>query len=293
MRRGDKAHLGVFPVCLLSNSRSSPALESSELQLSGLGFRSQRRYLLPVTTGCRLSNTMYMRIVTWNCGMALARKAPSLLALNPDIAVVQECSNKSVDVLYDHGFSGLWFGANPNKGVGVFCNKKLTLRVEHGLFGKWVIPLRVHGRVDFDLLAIWACPVGTKRADNYIGEVHRCLVEHGHWFGGSPAVVAGDFNSNSIWDQNRPGKNHTEVVRLFASYGLISAYHTHCGEKQGAETRPTYYFYRHPDKPFHLDHVFVPKAWRLRSVEVGSFQKWGHLSDHVPLVVDVGINGTG
>ncbi len=38
--------------------------------------------------------------------MALARKAPSLLALKPDIAVVQECSKKSVDVLHPHGFSG-------------------------------------------------------------------------------------------------------------------------------------------------------------------------------------------
>ena len=59
-----------------------------------------------------------MRIVTWNCGMALARKAPDLLALNPDIAVVQECSKKSVDVLHGHGLSGLWFGANPKQRVG-------------------------------------------------------------------------------------------------------------------------------------------------------------------------------
>jgi exodeoxyribonuclease-3 len=62
----------------------------------------------------------HLRIVTWNCGMALARKAPSLLARNPDIAVVQECSKKSVDVCHSHGLSGLWFGANPNEGVGGF-----------------------------------------------------------------------------------------------------------------------------------------------------------------------------
>jgi len=55
--------------------------------------------------------------------MALARKAPSLLALKPDIAVVQECSKKSVDDLQSHGFSGLWFGANLNKGLAVFCSK--------------------------------------------------------------------------------------------------------------------------------------------------------------------------
>jgi hypothetical protein len=65
-----------------------------------------------------------MRIVTWNCGMALLRKAPSLLALNPDIAVIQECSNKSVDDLRGHGLAGLWFGTNVNKGLAVFCSKE-------------------------------------------------------------------------------------------------------------------------------------------------------------------------
>lgn len=224
--------------------------------------------------------------------MALARKAPSLLALNPDIAVIQECSKKAVDFLNSHGVSGLWFGANPNKGVGVFSCKEFSLQSVDKPFGKWVIPVRVHGAVDFKLLAIWACPVGTKRADNYIGEVHRCLVQHCGWFRNSPVVVAGDFNSNSQWDANRPGRNHAEVVRLFEIHGLISAYHAHHGEKQGAETRPTYYFYRHPDKPFHIDYVFVPKSWRLRSVEVGSFQGWGQSSDHVPLVVDVSIGGS-
>jgi hypothetical protein len=234
----------------------------------------------------------HLRIVTWNCGMALARKAPSLLALNPDIAVVQECSRNSVDDLYRHGLSGLWFGANPNKGLAVFGGKEFTLQAVDELFGKWVVPVRVQGPLDFNLLAIWACPVGTKRADNYIGQVHRCLMEQRGWFRNAPVVVAGDFNSNSQWDENRPGRNHTEVVRLFKSHGLIGAYHTHHGEKQGAETRPTYYFYHHQDKPFHIDHVFVPKGWRLGAVEVGSFREWGHLSDHVPVVVDVSIVGS-
>jgi hypothetical protein len=219
--------------------------------------------------------------------MALGRKAPSLLALHPDIAVVQECSKKSVDVLSTHGFSGLWFGANPNKGLAVFCGNGFALQAVGKPFGKWVLPLRVQGAVNFNLLAVWACPVGTKRADNYIGEVHRCLVEHCCWFAEAPVVAAGDFNSNVQWDANRPGRNHTEVVRLLEGHGLISAYHSHHREKQGVETCPTYYFYRHQDKPFHIDYVFVPKSWQLRSVEVGSFREWGQLSDHVPVVVDV------
>jgi exodeoxyribonuclease III len=234
-----------------------------------------------------------LRIVTWNCAMALTRKVPSLVALKPDIAVVQECSKKSVDVLHGHGLSGLWFGANPNKGLAVFCSAQFKVKAADKHFGKWVVPVRVHGAVvDFNLLAIWACPVGTKRADNYIGQVYRCLVEQRGWFSKPPVVVAGDLNSNSQWDANRPGRNHTEVVRLFEGHGLSSAYHAHNGENQGAEKRPTYYFYRHQDKPFHIDYVFVPKGWKLGSVEVGSFRDWCHLSDHVPVVVDVSIGGS-
>ena len=111
----------------------------------------------------------HLRIVTWNCGMALARKAPTLLALNPDIAVVQECSKKSVEVIRAHGFSGVWFGANPNKGLAVFSRTQFTVQAVDKLFGKWVVPVTVHGALDFNLLAVWACPVGTRRADNYIG----------------------------------------------------------------------------------------------------------------------------
>ena len=218
--------------------------------------------------------------------MALLRKAPNLLALNPDIAVIQECSKKSVDDLRDKGLFGLWFGTNLNKGVAVLCGKGWNADVLEATFGKWVIPVRIHGSVDFNLLAVWACPVGTKRADNYIGEVYRCLVKYAGWFRKTPVVAAGDFNSNVQWDANRPGRNHTEVVRLLESHGMISAYHTHHDEKQGAETRPTYYFYRHQGKPFHIDYIFAPKRWLLKSVEVGSFREWGHLSDHVPLVVD-------
>ena len=220
--------------------------------------------------------------------MALARKAPNLFALHPDIAVVQECSKKSVDALHDQGFSGLWFGVNPNKGLAVFCSKGFTLQAVDEPFGRWVVPVRIHGDGgNFNLLAIWACQVGTKRAENYIGEVHRCVVKHSDWFGQFPVVAAGDFNSNVQWDANRPGRNHSEVVRLFEDHGLMSAYHIHNKEQHGAETRPTHYFHHREDKPFHIDYVFVPRSWRLNSVEVGSFRDWGNLSDHVPLVVDV------
>lgn len=82
------------------------------------------------------------------------------------------------------------------------------------------------------------------------------------------------------------------MIRLFESHGLVSAYHAHHEEKQRAETRPTYYFYRHRDKPFHIDETYSsPEDWKLGSVEVGSFRTWARLSDHVPVVVDLDVGG--
>jgi hypothetical protein len=73
-------------------------------------------------------------------------------------------SKKSVDDLSSQGLSGLWFGANPNKGLAVFCNKGFRLRAVAKPFGKWVVPVRVHGaRVDFNLLAVW-CVSGRDEA---------------------------------------------------------------------------------------------------------------------------------
>ena len=83
------------------------------------------------------------------------------------------------------------------------------------LFGKWVVPVRVYGAQDFKLLAIWACPVGTKRADNYIGQVHRCLVEQDGWFNRAPVVVAGDFNAlvGLLVEQADDGVADADAVR--------------------------------------------------------------------------------
>jgi|SRR5579872_1661985 len=83
--------------------------------------------------------------------MALARKVPSLLALEPDIGVVQECSK----------------------------------------------------------------------------EISRCPPHP--W-----SLRTGE------WDANRPGRNHTEVVRLWKGDGLISAYHSHHGQSEEPKRiRPT------------------------------------------------------
>lgn len=100
---------------------------------------------------------------------------------------------------------------------------------------------------------------------------------------GNATVVAGDSNNYiQIWD--RPGRRHThaELVGLLKGYGLVSAYHQHYGEAQGIETRSTFYIYRKQERGFHIDYCFVLKAWTpyLRSIQVGAYADWRHLSDH-------------
>jgi exonuclease III len=69
----------------------------------------------------------------------------------------------------------------------------------------------------------------------------------------------------------------------------VSAYHSFHGEAQGAESRPTFFEYRHAHRPYHIDFCFLPAAWRkaIKDVAVGAHADWVGLSDHMPMVVDL------
>jgi len=219
--------------------------------------------------------------------MGFDKKAEALLSLNPDVAVVPECSEKSTAALEQRGFEALWFGSNPHKGLGVFCRKGWAMRPLPQPQQKWIVPVEVNAPTPFTLLAVWACRTGIKKADNYIGQVYQALISHPEWFDGAPVVMAGDLNSNKIWDTERRVGNHSEVVKILAERGLVSGYHEFFREAHGAESRSTMYLYRHADKRFHLDYIFIPREWSLqvKTVDVGRYKRWSKLSDHCPVTV--------
>jgi hypothetical protein len=70
----------------------------------------------------------------------------------------------------------------------------------------------------------------------------------------------------------------------------VSAYHSRYAEAQGRETRPTFFLYRHRQRPYHIDYCFLPATWlgRIRDVKVGGHAAWAAKSDHMPLTVDLG-----
>ena len=66
-----------------------------------------------------------MRLVAWNCNMALHRKRAALHTLKPDVAVLSECASpeRLAERLGADGLScdPVWIGANRDKGLAVLA----------------------------------------------------------------------------------------------------------------------------------------------------------------------------
>jgi endonuclease/exonuclease/phosphatase family metal-dependent hydrolase len=231
-----------------------------------------------------------VRILAWNCAMALHKKARAVAALRPDIAVISESAENSASSLDQFGYAGVWVGSNLHKGLGLFVRKPLHPRPLPQPKQQWVIAADVEGyHQPLRVIGVWACRVGAKKRDNYIGQLYAALRENPDWLSCPNTIVAGDFNSNSIWDCNRPVGNHTAVVELLAAQGIVSAYHAFYDEPHGSESRPTLYLLKNRNRPFHIDYVFIPDKWanRLNRVSIRNGAKWAALSDHRPIVVDI------
>jgi exonuclease III len=237
-----------------------------------------------------------MRIVAWNCRMGFAKKRELLYKLRPDIAVISECSRDSMLTCKQDGFDSCWWGENKNKGkgIGVLARRPWELEClgKPGLRPRqrWIAPVRVHGSLEFLLLAVWAGRVGDDKEMNYVGQIHEAVVGHPSWFTGTrPAVICGDFNSNTNFDHARKRLTHSRLVQLLADRGLVSAYHTFFSEAQGEESRPTHYFWCQKERPFHIDYIFLPMEWGVRTCKVGTYKAWRPASDHVPIIVEAAI----
>lgn len=223
--------------------------------------------------------------------MALRRKLPLLQALAPHIAVIPECARHEIKSIADATTQTCWFGANPRKGLGVIVHAPWTIRRVGRASRKWLAPVWIGGPIEFLLIAVWTTQVKGGREASYIGQACKAVAAHPEWFASQPVVLCGDFNSNSIWDKTRKKLSHGRLVDRLSTKNITSAYHHFFAEPQGAETRPTHYFYHRQNRPFHIDYIFLPNEWtpKLNRVEVGQHAHWAKHSDHVPILADLEI----
>jgi len=232
-----------------------------------------------------------VKIITWNCNMAYRKKAAFILAHKPDIVIVPECEHPD-KLKFDESIISpnniVWHGANENKGLAVFSynNYKLQLLDVHKPRLKTILPIAVTGgQKEFTLFAVWANNPRDKQ-NQYVGQVWKAIHQYKNLLSGTSAILAGDFNSNTIWDRPRRKGNHSNVVAYLEKKGIYSTYHHHFSQVQGREAHPTLYMYRHEDKPYHIDYCFASKDIldKLETVEVGAYKEWKQLSDHKPLI---------
>jgi len=233
-----------------------------------------------------------MKIIAWNCNMAFRKKMNLILAHKPDILIIPECEHVSkfkFDAVAPAPTDMLWFGENQNKGIGIFAfgNFKFKLRRNHKPELKLIIPVIVtNGDFTFNLFAIWANNPDDPDGQ-YVEQVWKAIRHYNRYLKNKGTILIGDFNSNTIWDRKYREGNHSNVVKKLKQKGIVSSYHLFHGQVQGKEQHPTFYLYKHKDKPYHLDYCFVSNdiAEKIESVEIGEYEQWMKYSDHVPLIM--------
>lgn len=233
-----------------------------------------------------------MKIITWNCNGAFRKKFESLLYFDADLIVIQECENpkESKDKKYiEWANNYLWIGDNKNKGLGIFAKPTFNLEKldwsntykDHTV--KHFLPCSINS--EFELLAVWT---HQNKSPNfgYIGQFWKYLQINKSQIKNS--IIIGDFNSNAIWDEWDRWWNHSDVVKELSEMDIISLYHKFSNEEQGKESQPTFHLHRNIERPYHIDYCFATKNFtdKLTNLNIESFDKWKHLSDHSPIIID-------
>ncbi len=221
--------------------------------------------------------------------MALERKAARLLALHPDIAVVQECA-------WSAELAGLervgWTGRLTSKGLAVFARPDLGASVAEDVWDptrEWFLPVRV-AALRLDMLACWAMNHRGSEDRPKKGRTSAAMAHYRDFLSSRQEISLGDFNDNVTWDTKR-WPVFAELTAELSRIGLVSLYHALTGEGFGKESQGSLHLYRDPDRPYLIDHMFLPRPWLARVVrfEVGRPEDWLDLSDHVPVILELAL----
>lgn len=222
-----------------------------------------------------------MRIISWNCNGAFARKLPLVSALAPDILVIQEASERdiaAVDAPFTH-----WVGKG-HRGLAIIGYTDLEYRVDPAWQPElpWFTPIHAG---DLHLLAVWASVlIPTRR---YVRLVHEAVNLYCDFLDCPRGIIAGDLNSNTCFDRKHRSLTHTSLVERLAALTYESAWHHHRREEHGQESLPTFYLYRRHERAWMLDYVFLTQTLlHTSSITIGEPEAWLAHSDHLPLIID-------
>ena len=215
-----------------------------------------------------------------------------IFPMNPDIVVIPECENiNRIDLgsFSDKVTDSYWIGDNDSKGLGIFTfnDFKIKLYENYDNQYKYILPLIIsRDNESYNVIGCW-----TKITDDYeyIGQLQYSLKHYDSFLNNENVIICGDLNSNQYWEKyGGEDLNHKEVVDVLVQKNIYSSYHHFFNEEQGKESRPTYFHTHKENNPFHLDFCFLSKNLinKIVNVEVGKYEEYNKVSDHVPIIVD-------
>jgi len=257
-----------------------------------------------------------LRIVSWNCHYGFYGEKPKAISeFDADILVIPECREMDMEESgYDKEHRDWWGdhkeatdnSGNVNKkndlGVGVFWKDGITVTqmpqwketLSKNNDFRYLVPYKVEGNFEpFTLIAVWT----KNKMDagdplDYVQKAHAA-VDHYKNIGllDGRVVLIGDFNSNSIWDNNyRKECNHSALVEKLKQMEIKDC--------SGSLEKYNTYYYCYNSKEYSVvdDYCFasakmsesakfsVPNSnkWILEN----GAKRWRGLSDHCPIIVD-------
>ncbi len=234
-----------------------------------------------------------MNILIWNCNMAFRKKYHTVLSRKIDLAIISECEHKEKleEVLAKKKYNDIiWHGNNPHKGIAVISFNQVQIKLLD-IFNpefEYVLPIQltIENR-QLNLLAIWAMPNKMTPSKSYVGQIWGAINYYNKLLK-QPTLLAGDFNSNTMWDTKRKIGTHTHVVSFLSKYDIHSIYHQLRNLPHGSERQTTLYLLKKKTKPYHIDYCFASSALIISSTtfKIGTYKKWIPYSDHMPIWVE-------
>ena len=235
-----------------------------------------------------------MRLTTWNCCWKLEQKLTPLLNEAPDLAVIQECSQASLENLPD-GYRGHWLHGAADHGLGLLYREPYMPTHIIAADQPSFVRIDIAGPIPFRLIAAWNCP---PKGTSYIAHLHNFLNAHldgsDDWFDREHIVFAGDLNSQQGASFDTGKRKHKDFADRLQAAGLVDMYAAVRGidnptGDEALSRRATYHHQRKLDQPFHLDYIFAPESWlpRISSLTVGAPSFWSRYSDHSPVTIAI------
>ncbi|MFM1921355.1 MAG: hypothetical protein RLZZ303_2989 [Candidatus Hydrogenedentota bacterium] len=241
-----------------------------------------------------------MNLVVWNCQGGFHSKFKHLIQLRPDVAIIPESTHPDTVAQKMAGCARWtdadWIGPDKGKGLAVFGfnGHRITRDPSYSQSRRWILPLRVSGRLEFRLLAVWDFEYERRFSDNAgggrSGQIELALNESGWLNENLPIVIAGDFNNCAAWDKQNKLRSISCLANFLKRHKIVSAYHYTHQLPLGQEQHPTYWQNRRPESTYsyHIDYIFAPEAWMNSgaSFDLGTHEEWcakRAASDHAPL----------